>query len=76
MSKTELLKTIYEQLLYLDDEDVFEATLIVKTEQEILETKIKNTEIDAVIKDHNDIIDLEEQERMTPAENRAYWGIY
>ena len=76
MSKTELLKTIYEQLSYLDDDEVFEATLTVKTEQEILETKITNTQMDLTFKDNDDIIDLEEQERMTPAENRAYWGIY
>jgi len=56
MTKIELLKTIYEQLSYLDDDTVFEATLIVKTEQEILETKIKNSKIDLTFKDNDDII--------------------
>ena len=56
MTKIELLKTIYEQLSYLDDDEVFEATLTVKTEQEILETKIKNSKIDLTFKDNNDII--------------------
>lgn len=37
MTKKELLKTIQEKLCYLDDDEIVDVKLIVKTEQQILE---------------------------------------
>lgn len=37
MTKKELLKTIQEKLCCLDDDEIIDVKLIVKTEQQILE---------------------------------------